>query len=472
MIVPNAVDTVGAAYDVLDQAEPDSIDFELLGQAGKNYVVSGGAVTSNGSAVNINVAASTVVINGAVYGVAASATLALPTAPVDKRFDLVVARLSGGSASLVVIQGANSATNPTYPKSKTVLNGTAFNGALHYDPDNDVILAAVYRPGSGVVTTARIVDKRVYTKPIVANQGVGAPTPGTATLGALYKNSVAPSGTSSGFYIGNADGSWTELASNSTGSTGPYVPIGAAVGWPSTAAVPTGYLEASGGTQVIATYPTLAALYGTTYGGNGTTTFGMPNYNELSIRGTTATVKLGTTTGADTITPTVGQLPSHDHTMQAHTHTYSHSHGIDHDHPAGTTGFVSNDHTHTYSFTTSGQSVSHNHHSYAASGQYLVVTNGGSFGFQSTPGSEIVYREEGMLNASNDHTHSASGGTSGISANHNHSFDVANFSGSTVSQSASTTSGPSSLNVSSTGSGTPINIVPATAYMRWIIRAL
>lgn len=46
-IIPNATDTAsGAKYENLDQAEPDSLDFEILGNAGRSGVLSGCAVTA------------------------------------------------------------------------------------------------------------------------------------------------------------------------------------------------------------------------------------------------------------------------------------------------------------------------------------------------------------------------------------------------------------------------------------------
>lgn len=63
------------------------------------------------------------------------------------------------------------------------------------------------------------------------------------------------------------------------------VPIGARLGWNTTAfAIPEFYLSADGSTPLIASYPELASLYGTTYGGNGTTTFGLPTEASTIIR--------------------------------------------------------------------------------------------------------------------------------------------------------------------------------------------
>jgi len=65
---------------------------------------------------------------------------------------------------------------------------------------------------------------------------------------------------------------------------GGLVPVGTVFAFGG-AAAPTGYLLASGGTQLIATYPDLWGVFGTTYGGNGTTTFGIPDLRGRVIAG-------------------------------------------------------------------------------------------------------------------------------------------------------------------------------------------
>ena len=212
LVIPNATDTTsGNRYQALDQAEPDALDFEIVGNTGSSGVVSGGVVTSTGSAANVAVSAAVVAVKGTAYTVAAAASLALPIAPADNRFDLVIARVSGGTATLVVIPGANSATNPTLPKSRAVVN--SFDPAAHIDLNTDVVLAALYRTGSGVVTASRITDKRTMLSSSIRDQGTGAPAPGRADTGtgSMYyqKDSV-----NSGVWVQKTDGTWIEIAQN------------------------------------------------------------------------------------------------------------------------------------------------------------------------------------------------------------------------------------------------------------------
>lgn len=88
------------------------------------------------------------------------------------------------------------------------------------------------------------------------------------------------------------------------------------------AAAPAGYLTCIGGTQLIATYPALAAVLGTTYGGDGVTTFGIPD-----LRGR-APVGVGTGDAADatawslagkrgteTHTLVAAEMPAHNHAI-------------------------------------------------------------------------------------------------------------------------------------------------------------
>jgi len=57
-------------------------------------------------------------------------------------------------------------------------------------------------------------------------------------------------------------------------STG--IPSGAIVLWGSDT-IPDGWLDCDGGMQLISDYPTLAAVVGTTFGGDGVNTFGVPD---------------------------------------------------------------------------------------------------------------------------------------------------------------------------------------------------
>lgn len=81
---------------------------------------------------------------------------------------------------------------------------------------------------------------------------------------------------------------------------------------------PAGYFEADGRLLSISEYDTLFALYGTTYGGDGVTTFALPDLRgRFSIhQGQGAGLSnyvIGEASGAETRTLTVNNLPAHTH---------------------------------------------------------------------------------------------------------------------------------------------------------------
>jgi microcystin-dependent protein len=72
----------------------------------------------------------------------------------------------------------------------------------------------------------------------------------------------------------------------------------------------------------IAQNTALFSILGTTYGGNGQTTFALPNFNGRTAVGTgtgpgLSNVDLGQVSGVENTTLTVGNLPAHNHTATA-----------------------------------------------------------------------------------------------------------------------------------------------------------
>lgn len=79
-------------------------------------------------------------------------------------------------------------------------------------------------------------------------------------------------------------------------------------------AVPTGWYECVGGTKLIAGDPALFNFLGTTYGGDGVTTFGLPDYQGVHHRGLDRS-------GAIDPGRTVGDYQADD--IKTHNHRYS-----------------------------------------------------------------------------------------------------------------------------------------------------
>lgn len=94
--------------------------------------------------------------------------------------------------------------------------------------------------------------------------------------------------------------------------------------------LPQGWLFCTGQTVAIATYNTLFSLLGTAFGGDGITTFGLPNLKGRVPIGTGTGVypntnpalhltprTIGNTGGSETDTLTQVQVPTHTHYLQA-----------------------------------------------------------------------------------------------------------------------------------------------------------
>lgn len=83
---------------------------------------------------------------------------------------------------------------------------------------------------------------------------------------------------------------------------------------------PQGFLPANGSLQSINTYNALFALLGTTFGGDGRTTFGLPDLRARVVAGTgtspdtgVGTVNWGQKDGSSTVTLNANNLPQHTH---------------------------------------------------------------------------------------------------------------------------------------------------------------
>jgi len=494
-IIPNALKTaVGEKYENLDQSEPDSLDFEILGNAGRSGVFSGCEVTPLGTpGLAVQISAGVIVLDGKPYSLNAATSFSLPTAPSDNRFDLIVARVSGGIASFVAVQGNDETANPYFPDSSNVLT-TTFDGSINIDFSTDVVLAAVYRQGSSAITESRITDRRVFQTSAIIDRGSTAPSSGYGDTGSIYyKDNVVEGTTASGVYVKNSLGSWIELGQN----TGPQVPVGTVIAWLGKGAVPDGFLEANGQTVSRSTYDELFSVFGTDYGaGDGSSTFGLPNLNSKHLKGTTTANSAGANTGNDSVTLTNTQLPAHTHSLAGHTHTVSHNHTMAHNHDVnvvsggahahnvsvnGTTT-THNGHSHgdgNYSGNTSNH-AGHNHgvsgnsggagsHNHTSLGYWNALWNNSAYEiarrtsyvsqdggyyvipyYNTSPGIGMAVTYHGLgLTSSGNHTHSDGNYDSDSGGSHSHSFNVAGNSGNAGNHSHNVTSNGTAANAGS-----------------------
>ena len=495
-LIPNATNTTsGNKFASLEQAEPDSIDFSILGRAGSSGVYSGCLVSPNNVATDVAVSAGIVVLGGTPYVITANTNLGLPTAPINLRFDLVVARVAAGVATLTVIQGADNATNPSFPQSRDVIT-SAFNALLNVDFDTDVVLGAVLRDAGTAVTASEIIDKRVIVSSTVVYQGATVPLTDSGRTGDLFFKNPSPDATSvdSGLYVRASDGKWGQLTKTPEGAVGPYVPIGGTLMW-AQGTVPAGYLEWDGSTHPVATYPDLAALYGNKFGGDGITTFGMPNINNRSLRGTTVALQQGDVLGADTVTLTTTNLPNHRHGIGSHDHPMPHNHDNSHGHTATTATVGTHYHT-AGTLSTPGTnsyipSTKTGHHSHpvapAYAGGVVAAFGTGQLGLVDAfttsipvypydnpgpgPGLNLTGNAGVIIEAnSGEHEHQVWGFTDPAGA-HTHPVTVANATGTTGPSSAAKTSVDTG-NTTYTGDGDSFSNIPVSMKVRVIVRAL
>jgi microcystin-dependent protein len=84
---------------------------------------------------------------------------------------------------------------------------------------------------------------------------------------------------------------------------------------------PAGWMLCQGQQLPISEYETLFQLIGTTYGGDGQTTFNLPNLSGRLPVHQTSNFVMGQSAGEETVVLTVQQLPVHSHAMSASLNT-------------------------------------------------------------------------------------------------------------------------------------------------------
>lgn len=119
------------------------------------------------------------------------------------------------------------------------------------------------------------------------------------------------------------DGSvWQQPVTSSSNS---IVPTGALLPFAG-AAAPAGFLMANGSSQLVASFPTLFAVIGYTYGGSGGN-FNVPNMTNYVPIGAGSIAPFGTTFGEANHTLTTAEIPAHTHSVSdpSHVHTENRS---------------------------------------------------------------------------------------------------------------------------------------------------
>lgn len=349
-IIPNATDIDGSKFIALDQSEPDSLDFQILGDRSTGVLTNSSGVM--GCKVEVATGDYTIAINegwvsikGEIYQVVNTPQKALPAVPssTTSRFDVVLVRLNttSNTVSIIILAGTESSTNPTFPKTSDRLS--TLTGS-YIEPATDVVLATVYRNASSAVSNACIVDKRVNVPSSVSFRGSAIPNNSIGGNGDLYYKNPTGAG-ASGIYIKKNE-VWIELLLQS--ESGAVTPIGSIIMWPSNLTTPNGsgptfWLECNGQYVSNTTYSALKDLLTTQYGEYAGSTFKLPDLTNRFIQGASYA---STTGGAGSATLIEANLPVHAHTSPVHTHSIG-----DHTHPIG--------HTHSQKDTAEGGQHDH-----------------------------------------------------------------------------------------------------------------
>lgn len=187
------------------------------------------------------------------------------------------------------------------------------------------------------------------------------------------------------YYDDGTSAQWVEVVSSGTPSLETVMPVGSVIQTARVSA-PGGWLLCQGQLISRTTYAALFNAIGTTYGiGDGSTTFSLPDLRGRVPVGQNASTfsSLGSTGGAEAVTLTESQIPSHTHTTPNHSHTFS-----------GTT-------------STGG---SHTHTIYGA-----LINRGTGAQFRELTESSNPSQNNVASAAAGDHSHTYSGTTSNAS---------------------------------------------------------
>ncbi|WP_185094324.1 phage tail protein [Epilithonimonas tenax] len=107
------------------------------------------------------------------------------------------------------------------------------------------------------------------------------------------------------------------FASNGLKAQGDGTPFLGQIMYVSFSYAPKGWADCNGQLLPINENQALFSLLGTTYGGNGTTTFALPNIQGRVLISDNSTYPLGGNGGEESHTLTIGEMPMHSHLVNA-----------------------------------------------------------------------------------------------------------------------------------------------------------
>lgn len=264
------------------------------------------------------------------------------------------------------------------------------------------------------------------------------------------------------------------------------VPAGATVAWPAdVTTIPGDWFLCDGTLKNIAEEPNLYAAIGTTWGGDGVTTFALPPFTRMYLQGASSdsTEMAGTILGAN------------DGTYGAHFIDFKHSHApgtlitdaeYDHSHTADGTLATDTayDHTHAVGTLANATTGAHTHTTSALStGTAGAHDHGGNTGAPSasenvTAGITAVASATHLHTITSDggHTHTI-GGATDSAGDHTHTISGATADGGSHSHDVTGNTGEAGYHQHLVVDGRtddaliyPIDIRPRTAVVNWIIK--
>jgi hypothetical protein len=194
----------------------------------------------------------------------------------------------------------------------------------------------------------------------------------------------------------------------------PDVPVGAMYDWPGTTP-PALTMWADGSVLNIAQYPELHTAIGNTYGGDGVTTFALPDCRgRMTVAagaGTGLTARsAGQKGGAETVQLSAAATGPHNHGFGGATQAESGNHAHDF---GGATQAEAGDHNHAFTATSSTESAAHQHGLGFAWSQIAATAAASAF-------NAIVAGANSSGTNITSHTHGVAGTSQGKSASHTH----------------------------------------------------
>jgi len=349
-----------------------------------------------------------------------------------------------------VIAGDDQANQGSYLAITTVLENVVIGAAPGSNSRIDVVYYRVNDPNAGGPAG------NTSSFGVVAGTPAASPAvPATPTSAIALANVLVATGTVS---ITNAMITDVRAASIVAGQ----VPPGTLVPYyGAESTVPAGWLLARGQTYDTALYFGLFRVLGssTLPDLRGRVAVGLDNMGGSDAGRLGAANTLGGVGGAETVTLTATELPSHTHDIASHTHS------IDHNHGSSNTGNNDVDHVHLVSGSTAAVG-DHTHP--VASGfapliQVLTPVSDYIEVESVADGNDIIW-STGPANvvAAGGHSHTLSFNSAVQNQSHTHAFDMPNFTG--------TSGGSGVLTSTSAGTGSAFNKMPPYILLNYIIK--